>query len=476
MYLLPESGQFFWIRMVNYLIFASQVYLLVSAFDNIYYLSKYRIEKWGMIAVGFIVSLLNFSPYPWPTTDGLLFAAMAFWLVSRTETPNFSRLFLIVLCCVLSALTKQSFYLVPFFFLFWILLKFNFRAAFLFLMLIIFCVIVYLSLVANFTSFDNFIAQTTGETHLHDLFSTGIHNYIFIPITWFVMALLSLALFILIYLKFKGQSMDFTLPFFKWTSIVVFCLAIVFSLFKEVHIASRIGFVAVVIALLYRFEFRRENLLNLMPIVVTLGIAWSCSISLGYQFPIFFSTGIILSFLILVGEDLKTYSKYYLWIALPVCIIAFSYNYRPYREATIPNLKYALDSISPKLKYIKTNRSNFEKYSELKKLIEKYGENFIVAPNIPMANYLFNHQSELPADWLIETEVARRQKMFIRLASERKNYVFLEKSFLEREECMPENKEKFSSIAAFIYNNFDLIEETNYFLIYNSIKKNETLP
>ena len=476
MYLLPESGQFFWIRMVNYLLFASQVYLLVSAFDKIYSLRKYRIEKWGIIAVGFLVSLLNFSPYPWPTTDGLLFAAIAFWLVSRTETPNFSRLFLIALCCVLSALTKQSFYLVPLFFLFWILLKFNVRAAFLFLVLIIFCVIVYLSLVSNITSFDNFIAQTTGETHLHDLFSTGIHNYIFIPITWFVMALLSLALFIWIYLKFKVQSIDITLPFFKWTAIVIFCLAIVFSLFKEIHIASRIGFVAVVIALFYRFEFRRENILYLTPIAVTLGIAWSCSISLGYQFPIFFATGIILSFLILVGEDLKKYSKYYLWIALPICIGAFSYNYRPYREATIPNLKYALDSISPKLKYIKTNKSNFEKYSELKKIIEKYGENFIVAPNIPMANYLFNHHSELPADWLIETEVARRQKMFIRLASERKNYVFLEKSFLEREECMPENKEKFSSIAAFIYNNFDLIEETNYFLIYNSIKRNETLP
>ena len=476
MKLLPESGQFFWIRILNYLLFASQVYLLVSAFDNIYNLSRYRIEKWGVIAVGFIVSLLNFSPYPWPTTDGLLFAAIAFFLVSRLEKFSFYRLFLIALCSVLAALTKQSFYLVPFFFLFWILVKFNFRTALLFLMLIIFWVIVYFSLVTNITSFDNFIAQTTGETHLHDLFSTGIHNYIFIPITWFVTVSLFLLVFTWIYLKVKGKSIDVSLPFFKWTAIVVFFLAIFFCFSKEFLIASRIAFVAVVIALFYRLEFRLVNLSKVAPIAVTLGIAWSSSISLGYQFPILFASGIILSFLILVGEDLKKYSKYYLWIAVPVCLIAFSYNYRPYRETTIPNLKYSLESVSPKLKYIKTNKSNFEKYSELKKLIEKYGENFIVAPNIPMANYLFSHHSELPADWLIETEVARRQKMFIRLAASKKNFVFLEKSFLQKEECMPEKKENFSSIAAFIYNKFRLIEETNHFLIYNSISKNEKLP
>ena len=179
MYWLPESGQFFWMRIVNYLLFATQVYLIVSAFDNIYNLSKYRIEKWGIIAVGFIVSLLNFSPYPWPTTDGLLFVVMAFWLVSKTEKYSFYRYFFIALCCVLSALTKQSFYLIPFFFLFWIFVKFDFRAALSFLALLIFWIIAYLTLIISITSFDNFVAQTTGETHFHDLFFTGIHNYIF---------------------------------------------------------------------------------------------------------------------------------------------------------------------------------------------------------------------------------------------------------------------------------------------------------
>lgn len=163
-------------------------------------------------------------------------------------------------------------------------------------------------------------------------------------------------------------------------------------------------------------------------------------------------------------------------MAMPICCIAFSYNLKPYREAEIFSLKYSLESVSPKLKYIKTNKANFEKMTELKNLVAKYGENFIVAPNIPMANYLFNSQSELPADWIIETEVGRRQKLFIRLASDKKNYIFLEKSFLQHEEFMPEKVEDFSSISAFIYKKFNRIGETKYFLIYNALKKNEALP
>jgi hypothetical protein len=93
-----------------------------------------------------------------------------------------------------------------------------------------------------------------------------------------------------------------------------------------------------------------------------------------------------------------------------------------------------------------------------------------------MANYLFNDTSELPADWVIETEVNRKQKMFITLASDKKNYIFLEKSFLHHEEFMPDDPEKFSSISNFIYKKFNLIEETNYFMVYNSLKKNEKLP
>jgi hypothetical protein len=476
MYVLPENGQFFFIRITVYLLFALQVFLVVSGLDHIYNFSKFRINKWGFMCVGFIVSLLNFSPYPWPTIDGLLFGSMAFWLTSKTANPRFFRLLLIAFFCILTALTKQSFYLVPILFLFWIFVQYSWKTAIVFAIQLLFWIIIYIGFILSTTTFENFVRQTTGETHLYDLFYTGLHNYIFFSVIEFVCIVAAFILMIFIYLKIKNQKITVIVPLFKWISWTFFSVAIVFCLFKRIEIASRIAFVAAVFATIYAFDFHIKKIKIITPILVVLGMAWSCSISLGYQYPIFFATGIIASFLILVGDDFKSFSKYYFWVALPICVIAFSYNYQPYREATIFNLNHSLATVSPKLNHIKTSKSNFEKYTELKRLIEKYGENFIVAPNIPMANYIFNQQSELPADWIIETEVARSQKMFISLAANKKNYVFLEKSFLNHETFMPVKREKFSLITEFIYQNFNCIEETKYFLIYNALKKNETLP
>ena len=474
MYWLPVKGQFFYIRILSYLFFALQVFFTVSGFYNLYDFNTIKVDKWGLICVGFVVSLLNFSPYPWPTTDGLLFASVAFWLVSRLKSLSFFHLLLIAFFCILSALTKQSFYLIPLLFFFWIFVKHNPKKALIFVLQLILFLVFYLYFILSTTTLENFISQTTGETHLHDLFYSGIHNYIFISLEGFSLAVVLLALAGFAFMKFKKRSIQDLQPILKLISLFIFVTALLLCGFKKIELASRIAFDAAVIAVICTFIFHKKKLEEISPMLVALGIAWSCSISLGYQFPILFATGIILCFL--VSIDLKLNSKYYFWIALPICCIAFSYNARPYRDDHIFLLKYDLETVSPKLKYIKTNRANFEKFTELKNLVAKYGENFIVAPNIPMANYLFNNQSELPADWIIETEVGRRQKLFIRLASDKKNYIFLEKSFLQHEEFMPEKPEDFSSISAFIYKKFNCIEQTKYFLIYNSLKKNEAVP
>jgi hypothetical protein len=88
-----------------------------------------------------------------------------------------------------------------------------------------------------------------------------------------------------------------------------------------------------------------------------------------------------------------------------------------------------------------------------------------------MANYVFNSTSELPADWLINTEINKRPEIFIKLASNKKEYVFLEKSFLNREEFVPEKIQNFSSISYYIYKNFKTIEQTKYFIVCNGLKK-----
>jgi len=470
MKILPETGQFFLIRAINYFLFSLQVYLTVSGFYNLYDLKKSSINKWAVMSLCFIVSLLNFSPYPWPTTDGLLFAAVAFWLVSRNENLNFWKLLLIAFFTILSALTKQSFYLIPFVFLIWIYFRYTLKKAIYFTIALSILVALYVCWIVSITTLKNYIQQTTGETALHQLYGSGFYNYVPIPLHLIPYVVISGIVVVIAYLFYNKQKNEIIALSFKWISIVLLLVSILLILMHEAHLASRIAFDAAVLGLAYLFFEQKKTIQFYAPILVSLAIAWSCSISLGYDYPILYSTGIILSLIIILEDKLKIAPKYYFWIALPISISAFSYNLRPYREKNIFELNSSLEEVSPKLKFIKTNKESLEKYLELKHLVKKYGENFIVAPNISMANYLFNDQSELPADWIINTEVNRKNDLFIQLASNKKNYVFLEKSFLNKEEYMPAQIEEFSYISWFIYTHFNQIEETKHFIVYNSLK------
>jgi hypothetical protein len=456
--------------------FALQTYLTVSAFDNYFNFKRLQLNKWALMCVGFVISLLNFSPYPWPTLDGIFFASIAFWLISKLKTINPYQLFIIALFTVLSALTKQSFYLVPLLFLFLIYNKFQLKTTALFFIQLLFWVGIYFCFIYSITDFQTFLKQTTGETHFYDLYIAGLHNYIFISISSFLLLGLFLISSISVYLYFTKQKLEVLAPFFKWICIILFTISIVFCFFNEIPLASRIVFDACIIAVFYAYFFQKKSLLFIAPIIVSLGIAWSASISMGYPYPILHSTGIIVSFLVLMKNEFKLNKVSYFVIAFIICLIAVSYNLKPYREQNIFKLTHSLETVSHKLKYIKTNKNSYEKYTELKQLVNQYGENFIVAPSLPIANYLFNSQSELPSDWITENEVNRQQSRYIKLASNPKNYIFLEKSFLNHEEFVPQKLENFSSIAVFIHQNFNCIGETNHFLIYNRIKTDKKLP
>jgi hypothetical protein len=471
MKVLPETAQFLQIRVLFYCMFALQVFLLVSAFYRLYNLEKFN--RWGLMTVGFIVSLLNFSPYPWPTTDGLLFAVIAFWMVARFDKPGFLMLFGIACFSVLSALTKQSFYLVPAFFGFWVLVRYGWKPMLVFGFQVVSLIAIYLCWILSITDWHNFIHQTTGQTPLIYLFYTGFHNYVFLPVSWLLALFVASVLCAFVYIRMGKRPFSDLVPILKWLAISGFAIAYGFCLFGEIREASRIAFDAAIVGVACAF-LERKDWTFIAPFLVTLGIAWSCSISLGYDYPILFATGILLAFLVYAEINIKP--NYYLWIALPVCAIALAFNIKPYRDANIFTLQYPLDAVSPKLIGIKTSKDYQEKHLELKNLVAQYGKNFIVAPSLPMAHYLMGTQSKLPADWIIETEIDQQQKRILTLAADKNNYVFLEKSFLNHEAYVQDNLAEFSSVGVFIHDKFNKIAETKHFIIYNSLKADERLP
>lgn len=472
MKILPLNGQFYWIKIINYLFFALQVFLVVSGFFNLYENLKAKYNKWVIMTLCFTISLLNFGCYPWPTTDGLLFASIAFFIATKKKNHYLS-IFLISFFSILSALTKQSFYLIPLFFALWVFIEHGYKKGMLFLVFSALQLCLFFSWILSFTTYSNFLKQTTGQTTLLDLWHAGVLNYIWYynyKIVIYPIILLFAVFFTLLTEKTKKVTAQSLL---KNLSLIIFSIGIIYC-FKDFLVGSRIVFVSCVFSMILKMLFDGQNYKELFPCFILLGISWSASISLGYPFPILFSTGIILTALFLFDSGKKPYLTFL--IAFTLSLIAMSYNLTPYREENILKITDRLDFVSPKLKYIRTNQGNSKKLTNLKLLIKKYGSSFIVAPNIPMAHYIFNSKSVMPADWLINSEVNKDAELFISIAADKKNYIFLEKSFLKKEIMMTEKKEDFSIIASYIYKNFNKIDESAYFIVYNGIKTYEKIP
>ena len=477
MKVLPVEGQFYWIRIVNYLLFAIQVYFILSAFDFFYKFKNYGISKWALIIPCFVISIHNFPPYPWPTTDGLFFASIAFWILAKNKSDSIINLALIAFFSLLSAFTKQSFYLIPLGFLVCIFIRSGIKKSFLFGLLLFFFAGIYLLWISSFTAISNYLEQTSNQTSLADLYKSGIANYIHCFKNKWIL------LFVIVFPTLPGYfikkaNTGFLQQYLKWLIVTFSITAALYHLFQHERDASMIFFVSCCLIVIYYYFFIQKNIQFISPILLGLLFAWSSAISVGYPFPMLFSTGMIVCFIVLFYKEIPKfrYSKIlYYSVITGVSLVSFASNRNPYRDSALENLNYSLATISPKLKYIKTDKETFEKHDELKQLIKKYGKNFIVAPGSPMSNYTFDNQSKLPADWIITNEVMGRESLFIRLAAKQKSYIFIEKEYVVDKPYI-HYMILYSGITSFIYENFNKIDETKHYLVYNSLRHDKKLP
>lgn len=467
--ILPENGQYFFTRVVNYLLFALQVFFTVSAFDKWFDFKKLNLNKWAIMCLGFSVSLLNFPAFAWNTIDGLLFASAALYLMSLKNNSSLN-LAAIALLCILSALTKQSFYFIPLLFLAWIYIENRLKSALLYLGFCMVYLLLYGFFINHIAGFGTYFQLTTGETTLSGLFYVGVIEYYnFFHNSIISISILFIALLISWFIK-KNQSLLYT--FFKILPLILVAASVILCFMNNIRIASKVAFVALALLIVTKYIFDKVALRKLAPVIVALGIAWCSSISFGYSYPIFYATGIIAGILALSYNDLRAILPQKALLAAGVAIfaVAFASNYRLYREKPLHELQFSMEEVSPKLMFVKTSKDNLEKHLELKKLVAEFGPNFIVAPSIPMANYLFNEQSNLPADWIINTEVDRQYDFFVTLASDKNNFIFLEKSYLTGEEMSLADKRETSEISWQIYSTFNKIGETQHFIIYNGLR------
>lgn len=468
---LPEEGQYFYTRIIFYLFFALQTFFAVSGFDNLFDLKKIGVQKWAIMTIGFVLSIHNFMPYPWFTTDGILFASTAFYLFSIFKKQHFLELFIVAFFCLLSALTKQSFYSIPIIFFIWLLVQSEFKKGLYFLISILILIFLYRIWINSFTTMAVYSSQVSQNTKLDSLIYTGFEIYIRCFHNIYILILVAIIPAIISFYKTGKKAFILTL-YLKWLSITLFISGLFLLFFIDFKQITVIFFNATAVAFIYKSNFSLKKIKEYFPIAVLLCIAWCSGLSLGYSYPVLFTTGLILGFFFLMHEDFSNwnFTKAYPFIAIISCVFAFSMNKKPYREKSIFELDKSLESVSPKLKYIYTSQENLEKYLDLKNLIEKYGTNYITAPSIPQSHYIFNHKNPISADWLTNFEINNKTEDFLKLIAAKSNYIFLEKSFLENEEFIEndKNRKDFSQLSWQIYKNLKPIFETKNFLVYKS--------
>ena len=71
---------------------------------------------------------------------------------------------------------------------------------------------------------------------------------------------------------------------------------------------------------------------------------------------------------------------------------------------------------------------------------------------------------------MINTEINNQQAALIKECRKSKNYIFVEKSYLDGTDFEYGTLKEISAVAFYVTQNFNLIQQTKYFKVYNSLK------
>ncbi|WP_297512365.1 hypothetical protein [Flavobacterium sp.] len=474
---LPVFGQFFYLKLINWLLFLLQTHLW---FKGIQLGLDWKIPYPKlMYFLGLVFSVQFFPMYPWPTTDGLLYTAIAFYLWALSNKKNRVNFYipLIGLFTIAAALTKQSYYCIPIVFIISTALRYKPLNVIYLLFIQFVTLTLFIWGISQFTTLKEFLSHTMGETTVTDLIYSGFLNYFYDykqrETLWILLGTASI--FMLIYnLKIKAPWKIS----FQNIAILWGIFGLIWSIVISIQEGSRVLTIALAFSCLGWFN-RDSKDRNKAAVLFCIGmVAWACAISLGYPYPIFMGTSLLILLIWLVTNRFPKYTSYFQGMMFIGVLIGTIYQFKPYAEKPINTLRYNIGAFSPKFAGIKTSKVHFDKLNELKILHFKYpNKRQIVAPNCAFYYYAMDIKNPLPADWLLNWEIHRDPKTILQIASRKESVIFVEKSFIQgNDEFMTSNRADFSIVTDYIVRYFQKINETKYFLVYKGSTLNAPLP
>lgn len=469
--LLPDSLEMVGMRFFYYLYMWLAVWLGIQSLRSQFDFQKLGLSPWLLGILAFVFSAHNFPAMPWHTLDGILFACLGFYLLTRG--PQMAYLVGGMVAMVLSAMAKQPFAVAPVVGAGMLFFLYPSRAAVKGLLLSAGLGVLVLVGMLVFDREGILIGSITGQvkgaSSLEDL-KLGAYQMYRGPLLLFFVPI-ALLWGVLTYLRWPHKGLVLScvilLGIAAWVGYQTY------STYKAEHfVAPRYGFYHVLLAGAFAVGFwqflRRKDVPQMVLLLAMSVVAWASGISWGYAFPALFALPGLIGVVYFLAVVNAYPVKQWAYGALAVIALGgfFAMHYYPYMERPLPEVNKHLGDLFPRMQHIYTHQALYDKHAQMKALHAKYGDNFTVLPSMPLAHYMLGIQAPVQVDWAHDGEIGfeKGAMAIVQRLEERKTVVLVEKERKD-EAFLPRGNYK-CSVLEHVLGAWKKVEEDAYFEVF----------
>ena len=472
-YIISERALFY----ITVLVYS---YLATAALQGIFQDDdSLRKDGWIYTSAFFVFSIHNFPPCAWYTVDGVFFSvAGAYFLMRRKASlPSAAAAGALL---VASALTKQSFYLMPLIGLAYLcIVRRRMRDLVAYLTTCSALVLVFALTLKHLGVLAEFLYQTHVETHVKDAIYAGVNVYLSKGAKY-----LGYCLIVIVCARLVVPMLPDRLRFLSVLKQPAAVFLGIFFAENMLFVASNIYYSNVAwipqmelgyaqalfwVAAYFAISEMREDRDRGVSFFVLLMVAWSASISWGYRTPLLFSAPLVFGGVRVAWRlgDWNISSRKVASLVLVGGIVTFGIcNLFPYRDLD-GRLRDQRDlgDLTPRLSGIIAGDKTFAKLTEFLNLQRKYGDRFITLSAFTTSHFITGTINPAPADWLHNTEVAAKTgEIFSRLNSD--DLYALVDIQERREDATEEDPRQASDLSPMVENSWRLLEVGKWYKVY----------
>lgn len=445
-YVRPFFGIFLWENLLkiiplasDYLILFTRILVIIESFFICHLLQKTFFHQTKFLVSIFltICFLHTFPIMPWHTIDGILFSVIAIYFYRKNWYLS------AIIFLLFAALTKQSFFIFAFGFSLIVLFDFykNFKILkndlliFISSLIILLISIIQYDIADNFNLFLNQILTSTNSSGFYQssiapyLFSKSYHNILFFGF-----------LLLLFFSKVKKKT-------FSILIMILFPIVAISPVFNDGLFLGIHSFFLVMATLFLKYEPKNKL------IFVLLFLAWSSSISWGYNAPVFF-------IFILLYQFLEKENRYFIFLWMTTLLaFLFCRLKHTYLTDSILTSKYIFCKNIPAVSGLIISEREYQYISEAIKINNVY-KNAVFLPASPLLDVI-NNSFPNRASWELDVEYPSWKKDFSKLKLH---------SIVIDHEQLSKFKDGFykSSITFELLKKKKITKKTKYFTIYGN--------